>query len=170
MSKHVAESINLTTDCRKFWPRRPSSSVYKAGKTKGWLTRVLCVPGTVSDYWSCKCSLASPVAESKPAFPFECPILCMCSCQLVCICSVWVQYFHGSVCVYIRILSFQPCTWQLWSHVTGWLSNHLTEHVFDSFLSVCSHSSFEISCPGEHRIWNAVTSSGHILHGTSCRG
>ena len=34
MSKHVAESINLTTDCRKFWPRRPSSSVYKAGKTR----------------------------------------------------------------------------------------------------------------------------------------
>ena len=29
MSKYVAESPNQTTDCRTFWPRRSSSTVYK---------------------------------------------------------------------------------------------------------------------------------------------
>ena len=29
MSKYVAESINQTTDCRTFRPRRPSSTAYK---------------------------------------------------------------------------------------------------------------------------------------------
>ena len=29
MSKYVAESINQTTDCRTFWPRRLSSAAYK---------------------------------------------------------------------------------------------------------------------------------------------
>ena len=29
LSKYIAESINRTTDCRMFQPRRPSSTVYK---------------------------------------------------------------------------------------------------------------------------------------------
>ena len=33
MSKYVAESINQTTDCRTFQPRRPSSAAYKTEVT-----------------------------------------------------------------------------------------------------------------------------------------
>ena len=29
MSNDVAESINQSTDCRTFWPRRPLSAAYK---------------------------------------------------------------------------------------------------------------------------------------------
>ena len=138
MSKHVAESINLTTDCRKFWPRRPSSSVYKAGKTRKLVDQSpLCT----------RHRLGLLVLQMQP---------CQSSRRVQASISIWMSHsLHVQlpdslhlcvstvlpwfcVYVYIRILSFQPCTWQLWSHVTSWLSNHLTEHVFDSFLTVCT--------------------------------